>query len=85
MVYYDEGSESTSWIASILVGVTLGSGPVVSSLVNKYGCRPVTVVGAVIAAVGLAISIFAPNVVTLYVTIGIVSGKIGKILKYLHF
>ena len=26
MWYFDEGSERTSWIASIMVGVTLGSG-----------------------------------------------------------
>ena len=26
MWYFEEGSEATSWIASIMVGVTLGSG-----------------------------------------------------------
>ena len=45
-----------------------------SSLVNKYGCRPITIAGAVIASIGLVISTFAPNVVTLYITIGVVAG-----------
>jgi len=26
MAYFNEGAEATSWIASIMVGVTLGSG-----------------------------------------------------------
>lgn len=47
-----------------------------SSLVNKYGCRAVTIVGAVIAAFGLGISTLAPNVTTLYITIGLVAGKL---------
>ncbi|KAI9553951.1 hypothetical protein GHT06_019222 [Daphnia sinensis] len=74
MWYFDEGSERTSWIASIMVGVTLGSGPIVSSLVNKYGCRTITIVGALIAAFGLGISTLANGVTTLYVTIGLLAG-----------
>lgn len=98
MWYFDEGSERTSWIASIMVGVTLGSGnyyslssnasrpfhlfilmlipkgPIVSSLVNKYGCRTITIVGALIAAFGLGISTLATSVTTLYVTIGLLAG-----------
>ena len=29
MQYYNEGSEAVSWIVSILVGVTLGSGRII--------------------------------------------------------
>jgi len=76
------GSEATSWIASILVAVTLGSGPIVSWLVNKYGCRTITIAGALISSVGLGISIFATNVYLLYITIGLVTG-FGFGLMYL--
>jgi MFS transporter, MCT family, solute carrier family 16 (monocarboxylic acid transporters), member 14 len=51
------------------------SGPVTSSLVNKYGCRPVTIAGAILASFCLAISVYAPNVTFLYLTIGLGTGK----------
>lgn len=51
------------------------SGPITSSLVNKYGCRPVTIAGAILASFCLAISIYAPNIIVLYLTIGLGTGK----------
>lgn len=104
MWYFDEGSERTSWIASIMVGVTLGSGkkkfvdyascilsekylpnrltgPIVSSLVNKYGCRTITIVGALVAALGLGVSTIVNDVSTLYVTIGLLAGQLSWLLK----
>ncbi|XP_064083559.1 monocarboxylate transporter 12-like isoform X1 [Macrobrachium nipponense] len=71
VTYYDATKAATSWIASILVGVTLGSGPVAGILVNKFGCRWVTIAGALLASLSLFVSIGAPNVETLYVTIGL--------------
>jgi len=79
---FQVGSEATSWIASILVAVTLGSGPIVSWLVNKYGCRTVTIAGAIVSSLGLGVSIFATNVLVLYITIGLVAG-FGFGLMYL--
>ncbi|GAB6024697.1 [acyl-carrier-protein] S-malonyltransferase [Chamberlinius hualienensis] len=80
--FYNEGKGATSWIASILVGVTLGSGPLASALTNKYGCRTVTIAGSVVATIGFITSLFAPNVVVLYFTIGILVG-LGFGLIYL--
>ncbi|XP_065343615.1 monocarboxylate transporter 12-B [Cloeon dipterum] len=72
--YFGTGSGETAWIASILVGVTLCSGPITSSLVNKYGCRPVTIAGAILSSFCLGISIYAPSVAVLYLTIGLGTG-----------
>ncbi|XP_069688368.1 monocarboxylate transporter 13 isoform X2 [Periplaneta americana] len=72
--YFKEGKGATAWIASILVGVTLCSGPVSSSFVNKYGCRAVTIAGSILGAVCLILSVFAQNVLTLYFTIGLGTG-----------
>ncbi|CAG2067442.1 unnamed protein product, partial [Timema podura] len=69
--YFQEGKGATAWIASILVGVTLCSGPISSSFVNRFGCRLVTIGGAILGSVCMALSIFAPNVTTLYLTIGV--------------
>ncbi len=74
MEFFGEGRGSVSLIPSILTGVTLSVGPIASVLVNRFGCRVVTIVGAVIAAFGLAVSAATPNIVVLYVTIGLCTG-----------
>jgi len=63
-----------SLIPSILVGITLGSGPIASSFVNKYGCRTVTILGAIIAAGGLALSMFATSITYLFFSVGVCTG-----------
>ncbi|RZB39502.1 monocarboxylate transporter 5 [Asbolus verrucosus] len=72
--YFEEGKAATAWILSILVGVTLCSGPISSSFVNRWGCRPVTIAGALLGSVCMIISVFAQNVTTLYFTIGLGTG-----------
>ncbi|KAI5703978.1 hypothetical protein M8J75_000641 [Diaphorina citri] len=79
---FQEGDGVTSWIASILVGVTLCSGPISSAFVNKYGCRNVTICGAILGSACLAVSVFAKNVITLCITIGFGTG-LGFGLIYL--
>ena len=74
MAYFEEGRGYVSLIPSIMVGVTLGAGPIASVLVNRYGCRLVTIIGAVIAAFGLMISAAATSIAMLYVTIGLMTG-----------
>ncbi|XP_063913750.1 monocarboxylate transporter 9 isoform X1 [Zophobas morio] len=80
--YFAEGKAATAWILSILVGVTLCSGPISSSFVNRWGCRLVTIAGAVLASICMILSVFAKNVTTLYFTIGIGTG-LGFGLIYL--
>ncbi|KAL1124162.1 hypothetical protein AAG570_001932 [Ranatra chinensis] len=82
LTYFNEGKGATSWIASILVGVTLCSGPISSALVNKYGCREVTIAGALLAGVSLSISALANSVLVLYLTVGLLTG-LGLGLIYL--
>ena len=77
MNVFGEGRGSVSLIPSILVGVTLGVGPIASSMVNRYGCRVVTIVGAVLASFGIAVSAAAPNIIMLYLTIGLVTGQLS--------
>ncbi|XP_053604304.1 monocarboxylate transporter 12 isoform X2 [Plodia interpunctella] len=74
LTYFGEGKGKTAWIVSVLVGMTLCSGPISSSFVNRWGCRVVTISGAILAASFVAISAFASNVVTLIITIGIFTG-----------
>lgn len=41
---------------------------------NRYGCRAVTIVGALLAGCCLILSVFAKNVFTLFITIGVGTG-----------
>ncbi|EDW06545.2 uncharacterized protein Dmoj_GI21795 [Drosophila mojavensis] len=82
LTYFNEGNGYTAWIASIMVGVTFSSGPISSSFVNRYGCRTVTIAGAILAAGCIIVSMFAQNVATLIVTIGFGTG-LGFGLIYL--
>lgn len=50
------------------------AGPFSSAFVNKYGCRAVTIAGTIIAGICLILSVFATNVFTLYITIGVGTG-----------
>ncbi|XP_050361709.1 monocarboxylate transporter 12 [Nymphalis io] len=82
LTYFNEGKGKTAWIVSILVGVTLSSGPISSSFVNRWGCRSVTVAGALLSATCVTLSAFANNVTTLIFTVGIGAG-VGFGLIYL--
>ena len=76
MEAFGEGRGTVSLIPSILSGVTLGVGPIASVLVNRFGCRAVTIAGSVLASFGLAISAATSNVSTLYVTVGLCTGTL---------
>ena len=58
------------------------SGPIASYFTNRYGCRLVTIGGAVLAATGLAVSAAADSIIVLYFTVGVLTG-LGFGLIYL--
>lgn len=60
-------------------------GPVASALTNRYGCRVVTIAGAIVAAIGFILSLFAPNIYYLFFSFGILSGKLWKFLNFRQF
>ncbi|XP_003745670.2 monocarboxylate transporter 12-like [Galendromus occidentalis] len=80
--YFEESKGKTAWVASILVSTTFLCGPIASALTNLYGCRVVTIAGSLLAASGMFISIWAPNVTFLFFSIGILTGM-GLGLMYL--
>ncbi len=88
---FGEGRAKTSWVVSLLVGLTLGtgsptisstsvtvpfSGPVASAITNRYGCRATTMAGSLVATAGCLMSYFATSVFYLMLTVGLVMGKL---------
>lgn len=63
-----------AWVGSLLAGFYLIAGPVVSGFANTYGCRPVTIVGTVIAAASFALASITHSVELLCLTFGVFGG-----------
>ncbi|XP_060660360.1 uncharacterized protein LOC132794120 [Drosophila nasuta] len=72
--YFKESPSKTAWISSLFFSVPLLMGPIWSNLVDKYGCRKMTILGGLISAFGFAISSICNSIEMLMITFGIISG-----------
>ncbi|CAG9133596.1 unnamed protein product [Plutella xylostella] len=80
--YFGEGKGTVAWVGSLLSGVYLAAGPVVSALCNKYGCRAVCVAGSLVASLAFVLSTFSNSVTVMMLTYGLLGG-IGFGMIYL--
>lgn len=53
----------------------LCAGPVSSILVNRYGSRPVVMVGGVMVSTAMVLASFGTSIMHLYLCIGVIGGK----------
>ncbi|XP_043475271.1 monocarboxylate transporter 3 isoform X3 [Leptopilina heterotoma] len=81
-LHFNESQATTAWVGSLLSGVYLSAGPIVSALTNKYGCRNVCIAGSCIGAIAFVLSIFSKSINMLILTYGVLGG-IGFGLIYL--
>ncbi|XP_059509302.1 monocarboxylate transporter 1-like isoform X2 [Stegostoma tigrinum] len=63
-----------SWISSIMLAVMYAGGPISSVLVNRYGSRPVVLLGGLLASSAMIIASFCKSIVQLYFCIGVIGG-----------
>ncbi|CAD5117746.1 DgyrCDS6491 [Dimorphilus gyrociliatus] len=80
--YFQESKGKTSVVGSVLNGMYLSMGPLVSALANKFGCRRVTIIGSIVSTIAFILSTFSPNINVLIVTFGALGG-FGFGLMYL--
>nr|XP_040049339.1 monocarboxylate transporter 1-like [Gasterosteus aculeatus aculeatus]XP_040049341.1 monocarboxylate transporter 1-like [Gasterosteus aculeatus aculeatus] len=73
-VIFDATPSQVSWISSIMLAVMYAGGPISSILVNKFGSRPIILVGGCLAGSGLVAASFCNTVGQLYFFIGVVGG-----------
>lgn len=71
--HFDESATKISWIGSLFMSVPLMSGPLGSALVDRFGCRSMTIVGGLISAFGFVLSAFADSVEMLLITFGVIA------------
>lgn len=72
--HFGEGKGKVSWVGSLLCGVYLSAGPIVSALVNKYGCRAICIAGSIVASIAFILSTFSQTVDALMVIYGVIGG-----------
>lgn len=80
--YFQAGRGEITWVGSLQPAITFTVGPLSSALTNRYGCRVVTIAGAIVSSAGFVLSVWAPNHYYLYFTSGIMAG-VGFGLIYL--
>ncbi|XP_076615970.1 monocarboxylate transporter 4 isoform X1 [Chaetodon auriga] len=78
---YDVGYSDTAWISSILLAMLYGTGPLCSVLVNRFGCRPVMMVGGLLASLGMILASFATSIMHIYLCTGVITG-LGLALNF---
>jgi len=72
--YFGESKSKTAWIGSLFMAVPLLFGPIGSALVDRYGCRTMTIIGGIISGVGFTLSAFVNTIELMYTTFGVIAG-----------
>ncbi|KAL2101499.1 hypothetical protein ACEWY4_003260 [Coilia grayii] len=78
---FDVGYSDTAWISSILLAMLYGTGPLCSVMVNRFGCRPVMMVGGLFASLGMILASFATSIIHIYLCVGVITG-LGLALNF---
>ncbi|XP_058836879.1 monocarboxylate transporter 14-like isoform X2 [Topomyia yanbarensis] len=72
--YFGESKSKTAWVGSLFIAVPLLVGPIMSNLVDRYGCQKMTMLGGFVATCGFALASICTSVEQLYFTFGILAG-----------
>ncbi|KAJ8923171.1 hypothetical protein NQ315_001725 [Exocentrus adspersus] len=78
---FGASASATSWIGSLFMAIPLLAGPLASALVDKYGCRYMTILGGVTCMIGFLLSAIADSIGVMYFTFGIIGG-LSRSLTY---
>ncbi|KAF9923453.1 hypothetical protein FBU30_006514 [Linnemannia zychae] len=73
-IFPGEGLTQISWAGTIGAGSVFITGPFQSSMIQKFGVRPIIATGIVISACGLVLASFATKIWHLYLTQGLMFG-----------
>ncbi|KFP30542.1 Monocarboxylate transporter 2, partial [Colius striatus] len=71
---YSISYSQVAWITSILCATTYGGGPLSSILVNRYGSRPVVMLGGLLCGVGMILASFCTSILQIYICVGFITG-----------
>ncbi|XP_042347569.1 monocarboxylate transporter 2 [Plectropomus leopardus] len=72
--YFSVSYSEIAWLSSVMLASMYAGGPVSSILVNRYGSRPVVMVGGLLVSAGMVLASFGTTIVHLYLCVGVIGG-----------
>lgn len=72
--YFSISYSEIAWVSSIMLATMYAGGPVSSILVNRYGSRPVVIVGGLMVGVAMVTASFGTTILHLYLCVGVIGG-----------
>ncbi|XP_053611305.1 monocarboxylate transporter 1-like [Plodia interpunctella] len=78
--YFETTQSKTSLIGSLFIATPLLAGPIMSALVDRYGCRVMTMIAGILSTIGFLLAAVSNSVSTLCLTFGFMSGLAMGIL-----
>ncbi|XP_042265483.1 monocarboxylate transporter 2-like [Thunnus maccoyii] len=72
--YFSVSYSEIAWVSSVMLASMYAGGPVSSTLVNRYGSRPVVMVGGVMVCTGMVLASFGTSIIHLYLCVGVIGG-----------
>lgn len=78
--YFQTTQSKTSLIGSLFIATPLLAGPVMSALVDRYGCRLMTMIAGILSTIGFLLAAISNSVEMLCLTFGFLSGLAMGIL-----
>lgn len=72
--YFSVSYSEIAWVSSIMLAAMYAGGPVSSILVNRYGSRPVVMVGGLMVSVAMITASFGSTIMHLYLCVGVIGG-----------
>ncbi|KAM4736729.1 monocarboxylate transporter 2 [Anableps anableps] len=72
--YFSVSYSEIAWVSSVMLASMYAGGPVSSTLVNRYGSRPVVMVGGLMVCIGMVLASLGTNIIHLYLCVGVIGG-----------
>ncbi|XP_071750708.1 monocarboxylate transporter 2 [Centroberyx gerrardi] len=72
--YFSVSYSEIAWVSSIMLAAMYAGGPVSSILVNRYGSRPVVMVGGLMVSTAMVTASFGTSILHLYLCVGVIGG-----------
>lgn len=72
--YFETTQSKTSLIGSLFIATPLLAGPIMSALVDRFGCRIMTMIAGVLSTIGFLLASISNSVGMLCLTLGFLSG-----------
>ncbi|VDI55170.1 monocarboxylate transporter 12-like isoform X1 [Mytilus galloprovincialis] len=65
---------TTTWISALFLALMTGSGPIASTIINRYSCRVAMILGSLMLSTGLVLTGFVEDIKWTFFTFGILAG-----------